>query len=50
MSETHYVMDVLLVFEISYNLRMKEGAECGGSPWLRMRGIYNLSGTGDKFY
>ena len=52
MNEEHYVMDVLLMLEISYNLRMREGAECGRSPWLRMRGgvIYNLSGTGDKFY
>ena len=44
----------LLMFEISYNLRMRGGggAECGGSPWLRMGGgvIYNFSGTGDKFY
>ena len=38
MNETHYVLDVLLMFEISYNLRMREGAECGGSPLLRMRG------------
>ena len=37
-NEAHYVMDVLLMFEISYNLRMREGAECGRSPWLRMRG------------
>ena len=36
MNETHYVMDVLLMFQVSYNLRMREGAECGGSPWLRM--------------
>ena len=39
------------MFEITYNLRMREGAECGGSPWLQMRGVIcNLSGTGDKFY
>ena len=38
MNEAHYVMDVLLTFEISYNLRMREGAECRGSPWLRMGG------------
>ena len=25
------------MFEINYNLRIKEGAECGGSPWLRTR-------------
>ena len=31
-------MDVLLFFETSYNLQMREGAERGGSPWLRMRG------------
>ena len=24
-------------FEINYNLRMRVGAESGGSPWLRMR-------------
>ena len=28
----------LLMFEISYNLRMREGAEFGGSRWPRMRG------------
>ena len=51
MNEVHYVMDVSLMFEISYSLRMRDGAKCGGSPWLRMRGeIYNLSGTGDKFH
>ena len=38
MNETHFVMDVLLMFEISYNLRMREEAECGGSPWLQMGG------------
>ena len=38
MNETNYVMDVLLMLEISYNLRMREGAECGGSPWQRMGG------------
>ena len=31
-----HIMDVW--FEISYNLRMREGAECGGSPCLRIRG------------
>ena len=31
-----HIMDVWV--EISYNLRVREGAECGGSPWLRMRG------------
>ena len=31
-----HIMDVW--FEISCNLRMREGAECGGSSWLRMRG------------
>ena len=57
MNKAHYVTDVLLMFETSYNLPVREGAECGGSPWLRMEGgggeegvIYNLSGTGDKFY
>ena len=25
------VRDVLLMFEINYNLRMREGAQCGGS-------------------
>ena len=30
--------EALLLFEISYYLRMREGAECRGSPWLRMRG------------
>ena len=41
----------LLMFEISYNLQMREQVECGGSPWLRMRGvIYNLNGVGDKYY
>ena len=37
MNEAHYVMDILLMFEISYNLRMGEGTECGGSPWLLMK-------------
>ena len=37
MNEAHYVMDILLMFEISYNLRMRKGAKCGGSNWLRMR-------------
>ena len=39
-NETHYFMDVLLMFEVSYYLRMREGVECGGSPWLRMRGCF----------
>ena len=35
-------------FEINYNLRMRAGDECGGSPWLWMRGeIYKFNGTGD---
>ena len=37
MNEAHYVMDILLMFEISHNLRMREGTERGGSPWLRIR-------------
>ena len=32
-----FVMDVLLMFEINYSLQMREGAECGRSPWLRVR-------------
>ena len=37
-------------FEINYNLRMRVGAECGGSPWLRMReDIYNLAAREKSF-
>ena len=32
MNEAHYVTDVLLMFETSYNLPVREGDECGGSP------------------
>ena len=27
MNGAHYIMEVLLMFEISYNLRMREGTE-----------------------
>ena len=40
----------LLMLEISYNLRMKEGAQCRGSLWLRMRGIKHFNGMGNIYY
>ena len=39
-------MDVLLLFEISYNLRMREGSRMLGSPWHELEFYYDPKGEG----